>query len=75
MPQWYADRFELKASEALQAQEKFLLPFLNYVEEFKLGAWPMIRVKTRKSLGPMDMSGHASNYRTGALPTSTSETQ
>lgn len=37
VPQWYADYFELKATETLQAQEKLLFPSpLNYIEEFKL---------------------------------------
>lgn len=38
VPLWYVDYFELKASETLQAQEKLLFP-LNYLEEFKFGAW------------------------------------
>lgn len=40
MPLWYVDYFELKAAEALQAQEK-LLPFLNYLEKCKWGALPI----------------------------------
>lgn len=31
---WYADDFELKATNTLWAQEKFLL-LLNYLEKFK----------------------------------------
>lgn len=34
---WYVDYFELKASETLKAQRK-LLPYLNYLVEFKLGS-------------------------------------
>lgn len=41
VPQQYVDYFELKASETLQAEEK-LLSSLNYLEEFKFVALPII---------------------------------
>ena len=43
----YVDYFELKATETLQTQEKLRLP-LNYLGEFKLGAFP-VRVITRNN--------------------------
>lgn len=64
---WYADYFESKATEALQAQEK-LLPLLNYLEKCKLGALPMIRVITRNNFfWPISVAGQTTNYWTSAL--------
>lgn len=49
MPLWYADYFEIKATETLQTQEK-LLPTLNSLEKFKLEALHIIRIITRNNI-------------------------
>ena len=63
---WYEDYSELKATKTLWAQEKLLLllslPPLNYLEEFKLGAWPIIRVITRNDYDLSIEAGQTSNY-------------
>lgn len=71
VPQWYVDYFALKATKTPQAQEKpALLPF-NYLEEFKLRAWPMTRVITRNYFVPLYMAGQTTNSGTCDLPTGT----
>lgn len=47
MPPWCADYFELKVIKTLLAQEK--LSLLTCLEEFKLVAWPVKRVKIRNN--------------------------
>lgn len=39
MPLWYMDCFELKAN----SRKLLPIPALNYLEEFELGALPLIR--------------------------------
>lgn len=43
VPHWYADDFELRAVLASDSREtSALLPAINYLEELKLGASPII---------------------------------
>lgn len=62
MPLWYADYFEIKATETLQTQEK-LLPPLNSLEKFKLEALHIIRIITRHNiLWSIYMAGQTTSY-------------
>lgn len=47
MSQWYANYFEPKATQTLGIQENLLLPF-NYLEEFEVGTWPIVRDYQRR---------------------------
>lgn len=54
--------FEAKSNQDSVGSRENSAPLLIFLEKFKLGVWPMIRVITRNDFLPTYMSGQSNDY-------------